>query len=277
MPSQNEGRLSLALQAYRDRKFTSIRATAKAYDVNYETLRLRHHGIPARAETTTNSRKLTNLEEEVLLQKILDLVTQGHHPRRVVVEEMANTMLHTKNPSQPQRVGTKWVANFVKRHPELTSIYNRKFDYQRAACEDPEEFGKWFERFRKTIAEYGVVERVIYNFDETGFMMGIITPQSVVTGSERRGGKRNSLQDGINQLVKGSREIAHQMALMQSEINELRRTNEALTKRKSRKRKYIQLGGSLTSDEASQLIPPCHGRTLDQGARCQDTSEDLYE
>ena len=59
-----------------------------------------------------------------------------------------------------------------------------------------------------------------------------------------------------HQLVKGSREIAHQMALMRSEINELRRTNEALTKRKSRKRKYIQLGGSLTSDEASQLIPP---------------------
>ena len=71
----------------------------------------------------------------------------------------------------------------------------------------------------------------------------------------RAGSLPDSLQDGINQLVKGSREIAHQMALMRSEINELRRTNKALTKRKSQKRKYIQLGGSLTSDEALQLIP----------------------
>ena len=46
------------------------------------------------------------------------------------------------------------------------------------------------------------------------------------------------------------------MVLMRSEINELRKPNEALTKRKSRKRKYIQLGGSLTLDEASQLILP---------------------
>ncbi len=113
---------------------------------------------------------------------------------------MANTMLHTKNPSQPQHVGTKWVANFVKRYPELTSIYNRKFDYQRAACEDPEEFGKWFERVRKTIAEYGVVEHDTYNFDETGFMMGVISTAKVITAFERKGRPR-TLQPGNREWV----------------------------------------------------------------------------
>ena len=190
MSDYNEGRLLLALQAYHEQKFASLRLAAKSYDVPLKTLHDRYHGTPARAETTANSRKLTKTEEEVLLQKILDLVTQGHHPQRVFVEEMANTMLHTKSPSQPQRVGTKWVANFVKRHPELTSIYNRKFDYQRAACEDPEEFRKWFERVRKTIAKYGVVEHDIYNFDETGFMIGVISTAKVITSSERKGRPR---------------------------------------------------------------------------------------
>jgi hypothetical protein len=46
-------------------------------------------------------------------------------------------MLDTKNLASPQKVGTKWVANFVKRHLELSSVYNRKFDIQRAEVEDP--------------------------------------------------------------------------------------------------------------------------------------------
>ena len=50
--------------------------------------------------------------------------------------------------------------------------------------------------------------------------------------------------------------MAHEMTLMREELSSLRKANEALTKRKSRKRKYIQAGGSLTTEEASQLITP---------------------
>jgi hypothetical protein len=33
-------------------------------------------------------------------------------------------------------VGEKWASNFVKRHDDLQSKWNRKYDYQRALCED---------------------------------------------------------------------------------------------------------------------------------------------
>ena len=82
---------------------------------------------------------------------------------------MADTMLQTKNSSGPQRVGMNWVSTFIKRHPELSSVYNRKFDIQRAECEDPKLIGLWFKLVRDTIAKYGVVEEDIFNFDETGF------------------------------------------------------------------------------------------------------------
>jgi hypothetical protein len=49
----------------------------------------------------TNSRKFTNNEEEVLLRKILQLSADGFPPQRAIVEEMANTMLRTKNLSSP--------------------------------------------------------------------------------------------------------------------------------------------------------------------------------
>jgi hypothetical protein len=137
MHSETEGRISLALQAYTSNQISSLRAAANAYDVPFETFRERHLGVLSRKETTPNSRKFTNNEEQVLLRKVLQLSADGFPPQRAIVEEMANIMLYTKNPACPQTVGTKWVANFVKRHPELSSVYNRKFDIQRAEVEDP--------------------------------------------------------------------------------------------------------------------------------------------
>jgi hypothetical protein len=103
---------------------------------------------------------------------------------------MANTMLDTKNPASPQKVGTKWVANFVKRHPELSSVYNRKFDIQRAEVEDPKLISLWFKLVGDTIAKYGVLEEDIFNFDETGFQMGVISTSKVITTSDRKGRPR---------------------------------------------------------------------------------------
>ena len=43
----------------------------------------------------------------------------------------------------------------------------------------------WFSLVNNVIAKYGIVESDIYNFDETGFMMGIISTGMVVTSTER--------------------------------------------------------------------------------------------
>jgi hypothetical protein len=71
MSSQTEGRLSLALQAYQSHNIPSLRAASRTYDVLFATLRLRHLGVSPRADTPANSRKLTNTEENILIQKIL--------------------------------------------------------------------------------------------------------------------------------------------------------------------------------------------------------------
>ena len=71
MPSETEGRISLALQAYISNQIPSLRAIANAYDVPFITLRERHLRVLLRKETTPNSRKFSNNKEEVLLRKIL--------------------------------------------------------------------------------------------------------------------------------------------------------------------------------------------------------------
>jgi hypothetical protein len=144
----------------------------------------RQRGQKPRRDRIANLRKLTDLEESVILQHILNLDSKGFPPRYRGVEDMANQILAERDAG---RVGPRWAANFVKRQPELTTRFNRKYDYQRALCEDPEIIRGWFALVRNTIAKYGILESDTYNFDETGFLMGLISTTMVITSVERRG------------------------------------------------------------------------------------------
>jgi hypothetical protein len=178
-----EARILLALHAYQNNPNLGLKRAAKTYKVGYGTLWRRHNGIQSQRDTTPKSRKLSDLEEQIIVQFILDLDSRGFPPRLRGVEEMANRLLADRN-APP--VGKRWASNFVKRHDELKTRFFRRYDYQRAKCEDPTEIRKWFKLVENTIAKYGIDLADIYNFDEVGFMMGVIANGMVVTGTERR-------------------------------------------------------------------------------------------
>ena len=198
MPQKNdESQLVLAIQAIQKDPTLRPRAAARIYSVDHRKLGQRLLGIPSRCDIPPNSRKLTDLEESVLVQHILDLATKGFPPRMSIVEDMANRLLATRD---APRVGTHWASNFVKRRPELQTHFQRKYNYQRAKCEDPEVIRSWFELVRNTIAKYGINDADIYKFDETGFMMGVISTAMVVTSSEGRA-KAKKIQPGNREWV----------------------------------------------------------------------------
>jgi hypothetical protein len=82
MPSQSEGRVSLALQAYITHQIPSLRTAATTYEVPYTTLYRRHTGVLSRADTIAKSRKFTNNEKQLFLRKILQLSADGFPPQR---------------------------------------------------------------------------------------------------------------------------------------------------------------------------------------------------
>jgi hypothetical protein len=136
--------------------------------------------------------KLLETEEEIIVQHILDLNARGFPPRLATVADMANSLRAERHMG---RVGVNWASTFVKRQPELKVKFNRKYDYKRALCEDPEVLRGWFKLVANTKAKYGIQDADTYNFDESGFMMGMISTGAVVTGSERRG-RPKSIQQG---------------------------------------------------------------------------------
>ncbi len=193
-----EGRLNLAIQAYKQGQFQSPNAAAIAYDVPQRTFTRRLAGIQPKRGSRAPNRLLTINEEESLVDWILSMDRRGMPPRIATVGQMAGVLLARHH--QLVVIGRNWASTFINNHEALKSKYNRKYDYQRAKCEDPELIRAWFQRIQATIAEYGILEDDIYNFDETGFQMGVIATAKVVTGSDRAGRPRTT-QPGNREWV----------------------------------------------------------------------------
>ena len=105
---------------------------------------------------------------------------------------MANLLLETRN---APRVGSKWAQRFIKRKPELQMRYSRAYDFQRALCEDPDAINTWFRLVNTMRAKYGIVDCDLYNFDETGFMIGMIVSGMILERAERKG-RSKKIQPG---------------------------------------------------------------------------------
>jgi hypothetical protein len=180
---EHEGRLQLALEAYRAGHFRSHRAAAKAFNVKRRVLDQRAKGIPYRANTLPNYLKLTRTEEQTIVQYILELDSRGFAPRLCEVADMADKVLGVRG-GEP--VGKHWAERFVTRSDQLKMAFNRAKDRQRILQEDLETIGAWFKLVEDTKAKYGVHDNDVHNFDETGFQMGVIGSMKVVTGAERR-------------------------------------------------------------------------------------------
>ncbi|KAJ0130623.1 Ankyrin repeat domain-containing protein 50 [Fusarium oxysporum f. sp. albedinis] len=179
-----EARILLALHALQNDPELSLRRAAGIYQVRYWTLHRRQKGILSTRDSIPKSRKLSDLEEQILVQFILDLDSRGFPPRLRCVEEMANRLLADR---ETPPVGKRWASNFVKRHKDLKTRFFRKYDYQRAKCEDPTVIRNWFMLVENTIAKYGIQSHDIWNFDETGFIMGMISIGMVVTAINAEG------------------------------------------------------------------------------------------
>jgi hypothetical protein len=156
----------------------------KAYKVNHKTLYRRINGGTSREDYTPKNKKLSSVEEEVLIKDILSLDTQGLPPSIALVRDMANSIHKARGGAG---VGVNWLGNFLKRTPALKPRLGRAYESQRRLCEDPQIIRGWFELVKNTINKHGILPQDIYNFDETGFQMGQISASMVVTDASKTG------------------------------------------------------------------------------------------
>jgi hypothetical protein len=182
--SPKEGSLLLAISAFQSGQCASISAAAATYEVPKTTLARRLRGGTSREDYMPGNKKLSHLEEEVIVQNILKLDAQGLSPTTSLVKEMADAIYKARGIPP---VGVNWPYTFIKRTPALKTRLRRTYECQRRLCEDPKVIESWFELVKNTINKYGILQQDIYNFDKTGFQMGQISASIVVTATDRQG------------------------------------------------------------------------------------------
>ncbi|MBZ6375483.1 MAG: hypothetical protein LBE67_10925 [Kocuria palustris] len=142
--TEREGRVLLAIQAIQNDQIPNVHLAARTFKVPRSTLRRRLSGIEHYAISRVKSHKLLEIEEETLEKWILSMDSWGSAPRPSMVREMANVLLEKRGITPVSSVGEKWVYNFVKRRPLLSSRFSKRYNYERAKCEDPEVIKGWF-------------------------------------------------------------------------------------------------------------------------------------
>lgn len=63
-----------------------------------------------------------------------------------------------------------------------------------------------------------------------------------------------SILSAIDHITKGAKAIMHRVALLEAEVVSLRKANKGLSKHYRAKKAYVRLGGSLTIQEAEDLL-----------------------
>jgi hypothetical protein len=192
-----EADIFIAISDIASKQIRSERRAAAVYKVPRSTIQGRRAGARPQRDCEPKSKRLTKLEEEVIVHRVLDESLRGVPPSKAHVRDMADRLLRERggNPT-----GKNWVDNFIKRTPELRTRWSRPYDRQRAACEDPAVIRPWFSLVQSMKAKYGIADEDTWNFDESGFMMGKISSQLVITGSEKPG-KQKKLQPGDREWV----------------------------------------------------------------------------
>ena len=113
---------------------------------------------------------------------------------------MANIILRTADPFSFTPVGKTWVTSLINRREEICCRFARRYNYKRAKCEDPKLIQDWFTTLQDIQAEFGILDKDIFNFDKTGFAMGIIATIKVVTRANMPG-KPYLIQPGQREWV----------------------------------------------------------------------------
>ena len=166
-----EADVQIAISDITRNQIQSIRRAEKVYNVPERTIRQRRDGTHCRRDCEPNGKRLTKLEEEVVVQRILEESERGIPSSKADVRDMADKLLRDRG---GDAVGKNWVDRFIQRTPELQTRWSRPYDRQRAACEDPAVIQPWFTLVQLIKAKYGIVDEDMYNFDESGFLMGKI-------------------------------------------------------------------------------------------------------
>ena len=103
-----------------------------------------------------------------------------------------------------KKVGKEWVNRFLKRHPiDLVSKWTAGLDHERTRADSAFKYTLHFELLSRKIEEYRIEPQNMYNMDEKGFLMGVLSKMKRIFSRKRyeEGQIKQLIQDGNREWI----------------------------------------------------------------------------
>ena len=146
-------------------------------------------GGKSRTEARVNQQALSPAEEIALVRWITRITATGYPATHPLLREMAQIIRLRRvaqiNDSSIELVSypplsKDWVQRFLKRHPQLGTVFSLSIEASRIKEATPERLMRWFNEFKRVIDEENIRLEDIYNMDETGFALGTLAQTCVI-------------------------------------------------------------------------------------------------
>lgn len=178
-PHNLEERTVAAAELYGEGYFKRLTEAADALGVPYQWLRGRCLGKKPVTDNGGNNKLLTNVQHDAILQWCHRQVVTGHHVDhrrlRLYVNEILDIGGIKDSKGKPLTVSQRWCRRYMNSNKDI--FHRRKTssrDVKRKAAEDRAAIEAWFDAWEKYIRKNNIKTYNIWNFDETGFMVGYL-------------------------------------------------------------------------------------------------------
>lgn len=165
MASSFEQKIQQALGDLRAKKFASIRAAAKAHNIDPTTLNRRSKGGISKQDARAAQQLLSQTQEGLLVRWILDSEARGYVPSHAHIRAMA--ILISEISGSPVTLGNNWVPRFLQRHPEIGTKVGRKLDALGLQNTTPAALEAWLTKSRRILLGRQVDTADVWNIAET--------------------------------------------------------------------------------------------------------------
>jgi hypothetical protein len=136
-------------------------------------------------------------QEFELVKYIEQLSGEGLSPTRAMIKNFASFLAK-------KDVSERWVGRFLKKHSGLiTNKYVKGMDRNRHKADSYDKYRLYFELLHSKISKYNISPDRIYNMDEKGFLIGVLSKSKRVFSKAKweRREVREALQDGSREFI----------------------------------------------------------------------------
>jgi hypothetical protein len=171
---------------------------AREFGVDRTTLSRRHRGRTSSKRVSAEMHQHLHPQQEKQLVRYIERLTeQGLPPSRSMIRNFGSQIAK-------KELGYHWVDRFLQRFPDkLISRWTVGMDNNRHKADSALKYRLYFSLLRDKIEKYQVEARYIYNMDEKGFMLGVVSRSKRIfsKASYEAGRRRGLIQDGSRQWI----------------------------------------------------------------------------